>query len=187
MEIPKGSTLYFDANIFRSVNDDECSELQELAATKNVKCCCPPRVLIELCSQLFSHKDEFNLYRAPFRKQKGICSNRILPYFQHVLAEYFGLGKPPLENFIPLEDFIKIRDLITDSKGYDECREKMPLAQDTSGKQIPLDKFLPVWREDYEKIWVETVYSLANEEILEPSLEGISEHDDTNGRRQMCE
>ena len=28
MEIPTGSTLYFDANIFRSVNDDKCNELQ---------------------------------------------------------------------------------------------------------------------------------------------------------------
>ena len=48
MEIPKGSTLYFDTNIFEGVNDNKCSKLQELAATKNVKCCCPPRVFIEL-------------------------------------------------------------------------------------------------------------------------------------------
>ena len=164
MEIPKGSTLYFDANIFRSVNDDECSELQELAATKNVKCCCPPRVFIELCSHINSdEKDKFKHYQTFFRRQKKICSSCILPYRQTILADYFGLNRPLLHTTTPLEDWIESCDQIIDSNGYDELDRRLIRAVDLeSGQELSLNHWYD-FRATYEKMWVNLICSGVNE------------------------
>lgn len=169
MEIPTGSTLYFDANIFLSVNDDECSELQELAATKNVKCCCPPRVLIELLSHINSdEKDKFKRYQAAFRRQEKICSFCILPHHQHVLSDYFGLSKP-LDEMIPLGNFIQTRGHILNSKEYDEFLKKMPPFI-VSGQEVPFENYWRDFLENYENAWVDLISS-AVDDLISSGLE----------------
>ena len=174
MKIPTGSTLYFDTNIFRSLNDDECNELQQLTAAKNIKCICPPRVLMELLSHINSdEKDRFKYYQTAFRKQKAICSFCILPHHQHVLVDYFGLSKP-LDELIPLGDFIQTRGHILNSEGYDEFLEKMRPVQDTvSGKLMPYENFWHYFLENYETVWVDTVASLVDNLISSGLESGI--------------
>ena len=160
MEIPTGNTLYFDANIFIGINPKKCNQLQELAAAKNVKCSCPPRVLMELLSHISSdEKDKFKCYQNVFRKQKEICSNCILPYSEDVLADYFGLDRP-LRKVTPLEDFIEARDQIIDSRGYDELLQKILGAKDlVSGQDVPVENLWHDFRENYERAWVNIVFS----------------------------
>ena len=173
MEIPTGSTLYFDANIFIGINHQKCKKLQELTAAKNVKCYCPPRVLMELLSHINSNeKDKFKYYQTVFRKQKEICSFCILPYPQHILADYFGLNRQDLKPS-PFGDFIQTRGHILNSKGYDEFLEKMPPAQDTSGKLIPFEKLWHDFRENYERVWVDIICSWVNDVISSGLESGI--------------
>ena len=165
MEIPKGSILYFDTNIFKGVDDGKCSKLQELAATKNVKCCSPPRVFIELCSHINSkEKNKFRHYQTLFRRQKKICSSCILPYRQTILADYFGLNRPLLHTTPPLEDWIESRDQIIDSKGYDElCRRLIRAVDLESGQELSFKNLWHDFRATYEKKWVDLICSGVNE------------------------
>ena len=174
MEIPKGSTLYFDTNIFEGVNDNKCSKLQELAATKNVKCCCPPRVFIELCSHINSkEKNKFKRYRAALRRQKKICLTCILPYRQTILADYFGLNRPLLHTTTPLENWIESRDQIIDSKGYDElCRRLIRAVDLESGQELSLNHWHD-FRESYERVWVDIICSWVNDVISSALESGI--------------
>ena len=161
MEIPTGNTLYFDANIFIGINPKKCNQLQELAAAKNVKCCCPPRVLIELLSHINSNEtDGFKRYQAAFRRQKKICSFGILPYSQHVLADYFGLNRQFETN--PLGTFIITRGYIIDSEGYDEFLQKIPPFT-VSGQERPFENYWRDFRENYERAWVDGICSAVDE------------------------
>ena len=166
MEIPTGSTLYFDANIFIGINHQKCKKLQELTAAKNVKCYCPPRVLMELLSHINSdEKDKFKRYQAAFRKQKETCSDRLLPYSEDLLADYFGLNRP-LRKVTPLGDFIEARDQIIDSKGYDElCRKILRVEDLASGQELPFENHWHDFRENYERVWVDMICSWANDVI----------------------
>ena len=171
MKIPTGSTLYFDANIFIGINPKECNQLQELAAAENVKYSCPPRVWIELLSNINNDKkDEFEKYQAAFRKQKEICSAYILRHPQHVLANYFGLSKP-LDELIPYGDFLQIRSHILNSEGYDEFLEKIlentrGVQNTVSGKLTPFENHFRDFRENYEKVWADVVSSW--DDIFDP-------------------
>ena len=174
MEIPTGSTLYFDANIFRSVNDDKCNQLQELAAAKKVKCTCPPRVMMELLSHINNdEKADFKRYQAAFRRQRKICSNCILPYSEDVLADYFGLDRP-LRKVTPLEDFIEARDQIIDSKGYDELSQKILRVEEmVSGQEMPFENLWHDFRENYERKWVDLIFSAVDDLISSGMAKGI--------------
>ena len=173
MKISTGSTLYFDANIFRSINDDKCNQLQELTTTKNVKCCCPPRVLIELLSHINSdEKADFKRYQAAFRRQRKICSFCILPYREHVLADYFGLNRQ--FEMSPFGDFIRTRGYIIDSQGYDEFLEKMPPVQDLiSGQFGTFENHWRDFREKYENRWVDLICSAVDDLISSGMAKGI--------------
>ena len=166
MEIPTGNTFYFDANIFRSINDDKCNELRQLATSKKVKCTCPPRVMMELLSHINSdEKADFKRYQAAFRRQRKICSNCILPYSEDVLADYFGLDRP-LRKVTPLEDFIEARDQIIDSKGYDELSQKILRVEEmVSGQEMPFENYWRDFRKKYESAWVDIILSWANDVI----------------------
>ena len=174
MEIPTGSTLYFDANIFIGINPQKCNQLQQFTAAKNVKCSCPPRVWMELLSHINSdEKDKFKCHQNVFRKQEEICSVYILPHHQHVLANYFGLSKP-LDELIPLGDFIQTRGHILNSKGYDEFLEKMPPVQDTvSGKLMPFENHWRDFLENYESKWVDLIFSAVDDLISSGMAKGI--------------
>ena len=160
MEIPTGSTLYFDANIFIGINPQKCNQLRQLTAAKKVKCSCPPRVLMEIFSHINSdEKGDFKHYQAALRKQKKICSDRILPYREHILANYFGLDRPP-DKMAPLENLIQARDCIINSKGYDELLQKtLPFQNLVSGEQVPFENHWRDFRENYESAWVDRIYS----------------------------
>ena len=174
MEIPTGNTFYFDANIFRSVNDDKCNQLQKLAAAKMVKCCCPPRVMMELLSHINSdEKKDFKRYQAAFRRQRKICSNCILPYSEDVLADYFGLDRP-LRKVTPLEDFIEARDQIIDSKGYDELSQKILRVEEmVSGQEMPFENYWRDFRKKYESAWVDLISSSVADLISSIMASGI--------------
>ena len=174
MEIPTGNTFYFDTNIFIGINPKKCNQLQELAAAKKVKCCCPPRVLMELLSHISSdEKDKFKCYQNVFRKQKEICSVYILPHHQHVLANYFGLNKPS-DEMIPLGDFIQTRGHIINSKGYDEFLRKMPQFQDfVSEQKMPFENYWRDFRKKYESAWVDLISSSVADLISSIMASGI--------------
>ena len=114
--------------------------------------------------ELLSHinndeKADFKRYQAAFRRQRKICSNCILPYSEDVLADYFGLDRP-LRKVTPLEDFIEARDQIIDSRGYDELLQKILGAKDlVSGQDVPVENLWHDFRENYERAWVNIVFS----------------------------
>ena len=159
MEILTGNTLYFDANIFIGINPQKCNQLRQLTSAKKVKCSCPPRVLIELLSNINSDEnDKFKRYQAAFRKQKEICSFCILPYPQYVLADYFGLNRQ--FEMSPFGDFIITRGHIINSRGYDELLQKILGAKDlVSGQDVPVENLWHDFRENYERAWVDIVFS----------------------------